>query len=375
MRKVGDFSSERAAANFLERLQDDNITALIEEDEGKYIVWVHEEKDVDKARNIYQNFDSKEEDVKPNTSKSHEQGPKEEQTSYTPYSSPPNLNTKKKNVKNLAVAAFFTRILFSSCAVIFFIGMYQMATQKDKTNSILSLPAVAKALVIDYPEKHELLNEIIERYGIERVQNNTLPDEAAPLVQKHNTSIPWVGFYNYFLLPKEEKEVFFQGQFLRNVRAGEVWRLFTPAILHTGLLHILFNMLWLMLLGRMVEFNMGVVRFPIFVLLTAVISNLCQYIMSGPYFMGISGVLSAFIGYILVRKKIAPWEPYFIGKETLNFFLIFVFGFFVLQVTAFVLQVTNVYSIPLFIANTAHLSGLFSGMIFAKTGLFAKKLV
>ena len=40
---------------------------------------------------------------------------------------------------------------------------------------------------------------------------------------------------------------------LPEIRHGEVWRLFTPMLVHMHFLHILFNMLWLRDLGSMVE--------------------------------------------------------------------------------------------------------------------------
>ena len=144
--------------------------------------------------------------------------------------------------------------------------------------------------------------------------------EAAPLVQEFGKHPPWMGVYNIMLAPKDHRAILWKGEFLSKVRHGQIWRLFTPVILHIGFLHLLFNMLWLVVLGKMVEFNMGRIRFVLFILVSGIFSNLCQYIMTGPLFLGISGVLAAFIGYIWVRKKIAPWEVYFIRKETLYFF-------------------------------------------------------
>ena len=37
------------------------------------------------------------------------------------------------------------------------------------------------------------------------------------------------------------------------IRQGELWRLFTPCILHRDFLHILFNMIWVWILVKQIE--------------------------------------------------------------------------------------------------------------------------
>ena len=43
--------------------------------------------------------------------------------------------------------------------------------------------------------------------------------------------------------------------------AGQYWRLFTPMLLHGSIIHLLFNMYALIILGRGLEFNFGRLRF------------------------------------------------------------------------------------------------------------------
>src|SRR5438045_2341212 len=52
---------------------------------------------------------------------------------------------------------------------------------------------------------------------------------------------------------------------LVEVRHGQIWRLFTPAIIHLGFLHILFNMLWLRDLGSMIEARQGTLQLAVLV--------------------------------------------------------------------------------------------------------------
>jgi GlpG protein len=75
--------------------------------------------------------------------------------------------------------------------------------------------------------------------------------------------------------------------FLPEIHAGEVWRLFTPVLVHFGPAHLLFNMLWLFQLGGMIESRQGHLRFALLTLALAIGSNVAQYTAAGPGFGGI----------------------------------------------------------------------------------------
>lgn len=136
------------------------------------------------------------------------------------------------------------------------------------------------------------------------------------------------------------------------VRRGEVWRLFTPIVIHFGFAHILFNMLWLRDLGSMFEARLSSTYLFIFVLVVAAASNAAQYFVTGyPVFGGMSGVNYALIGYAWIRGRYDPGAGVNLDRQSLIWALIWFAACF----TGFVGP----------IANTAHGVGLVLGMAWA----------
>jgi GlpG protein len=142
-----------------------------------------------------------------------------------------------------------------------------------------------------------------------------------------------------------------QGTYYANlleVSRGEVWRLVTPIFVHFGIIHILFNMMWLLDLGRMIEVRRSSWFLLLFVLVVAVASNTAQFFMSGPSFGGMSGVVYALLGYVWMQSRFNPWSGYVLHSMTVQMMLIW----FVLCLTGLVGH----------IANTTHAVGLVVGV-------------
>jgi GlpG protein len=135
---------------------------------------------------------------------------------------------------------------------------------------------------------------------------------------------------------------------LPEVRHGQIWRLITPIFLHFGWPHIIFNMLCLRDLGSMIEGRQSSLQLAILVLVIGVCSDFGQYLMSGPAFGGMSGVIYGLLGYVWIRGKFDPGSGLFLHPSTVTMMLIW-----------FVLCYTPILG---HIANTAHAVGLAMGV-------------
>lgn len=134
---------------------------------------------------------------------------------------------------------------------------------------------------------------------------------------------------------------------LPEILTGQVWRLFTPALLHQGILHLFFNMLWLFDLGSMIERRQGTKRLATLILVIAAISNLGQFFWAGPRFGGMSGVVYGLLGYIWMKGKHDPASGLFLHPQTVTMMMIWL-------VLCFTGLMGN-------IANAAHVVGLLVG--------------
>lgn len=140
---------------------------------------------------------------------------------------------------------------------------------------------------------------------------------------------------------------------LNAITHGQVWRLITPIFLHFGPMHLIFNMFWLLDLGSMVETRRGSWFLLLFVLVTAVTSNLAEYYWPPvhPMFGGMSGVVYGLFGYVWIKGRYQPHLGMGVSQQTVLIMLAW-------------LAICAVGVIPR-VANTAHVVGLLSGVVFA----------
>lgn len=155
---------------------------------------------------------------------------------------------------------------------------------------------------------------------------------------------------------------------LSDIRSGQIWRLITPIFLHGDLVHLLFNMAWLWLLGRTIETLRGSLRLILLVLATAIASNVAEYyfnlgftfdIQDGlqsqtgfapdPFFLGMSGVVFGLFGFVWMRSRLLPASRFAMPQDMVIWMMIWL------------VVCTSGLVGP--IANVAHGVGLISGMI------------
>jgi GlpG protein len=340
MRIVGTLSHENQARKLSSYLKAQSIANSCEvnfdpaTNQMTYQIWIHDEDQIDKAKTIFDEFEKNGSDPKyeafieePPPLQALEDPPQQEPRRYKNY-----------------LTSFFLAV----CVFIFVLNAMELAglrAQGISKDQILLTP-IQEKLMYDVPEELE---------------------EQAPF---------WKGAY-FWIIAKIQKQdpSLGEGPLFTKILQGQVWRLVSPAFLHVDLLHILFNMLWLWVLGRPIEQRIGPFRLFVLTMCAAVVTNTLQYLMSGPFFIGYSGVITTMAGFTWMREKIAPWEGYPLTKGTILFLLIFILSIFCIQVAAFFIQIFTAYNFAPNIANTAHIAGALLGAFLGRYKYFAQRVI
>ena len=136
------------------------------------------------------------------------------------------------------------------------------------------------------------------------------------------------------------------------IRAGQLWRLITPALLHGSLPHIAFNMYALLSFGTGLERNFGHGRFFLLYLLGAFAGNVMSFLLTDGNSLGASTAIFGLLGaeaifLIQNRKMFAGQFRSAIGNII-----------FIAAINLFIIG-----SLP-GIDNWGHVGGLLGGLIF-----------
>jgi len=142
---------------------------------------------------------------------------------------------------------------------------------------------------------------------------------------------------------------------LDNVRANfsalQFLKMISPMLLHGGIIHLAFNMLWLWEFGRRIEAVQASWSFLVLIFFIALVSNTVQYLYGGSiYFGGMSGVVYGLFSYIWMWQLFDPKKNLSLPGPLIFFLLL----------SLVVITVINLD----FIADEAHIGGLLTGVVY-----------
>jgi GlpG protein len=365
MRLVATIEDEKGALAFRALLIHEGVENVCEastpsgQSKMVFYIWVTNEDLLAKALQLYERF-QKDPSIAPKSAPPEEPSSEEEAA--------PQIQMTARGPRKFP--APITKWVILICAVLFICNGFLkrgLAEEHPAYAKLLGFTSIDIALMYDFPLLLQKYSDFLIAHPDLTPENyKEMPTEDRLELARIERTPHWEGLYNYFLSTSQP----LTGPLFEQIGKGQVWRLFTPALLHSGFLHILFNMLWLWLLGRFVERNIKIVRYIALIIVCGIISNTCQYFMSGSNFVGFSGVVSGLAGFIFIRQKCAPWEDYPLPKATLIFLAIFIVGMALLQLLSFFLQKFAIANLPITVANTAHVAGAITGMVLAKLPTF-----
>lgn len=335
-------------------------------------IWVHDEDDLQKAEEHYKHFCEHPEDPMFNIVSmppvvEEKKIPESDDSNYPNREDVNPYQVREKPVSKKGVTFLFIFI----CAAIYFISSLQ-SFQVKKAKTMVPYSAIQLALFYDEPAAVDLLKKALvdEPKGI-----YTNPDSLSPSQQLEVSKIltvpRWEGIYPLLLPKKEDGKELLKYPPFRKILQGQVWRTFTPCLLHADILHILFNMLWLWVLGKQVERRLSFLKCILLIVTIGIISNMAQYLAGGPFFLGFSGVVLGLAGFIWSRQKVAPWEGHLIHPSTFVFLAFFVLAMCFYQFLSFFMELFGSSGLPPFIANTAHVVGAITGIILGRLSFFS----
>lgn len=180
-----------------------------------------------------------------------------------------------------------------------------------------------------------------------------------------NTSVDVVTSFLAFAPPSVDGSL---GMFAA-VGRGELWRLITPAFLHFGLIHIFFNLSFLMRFGREIEGRKGSLYFLLLLLSAALVANVAEAVWQAlgsrgfGLFGGLSGVNYALFGFCWICSKYRSHEQIHVDPFTTGLLM----AWLILCMVGTGLGLMT-------IANAAHVGGLLFGAAFAYWPVLMRRL-
>ncbi len=385
MRTLAKFSNEEEARKFSFFLKKQGIANKIDVEKNSFSLWVEDEDDLLKAQNFFDQWkrgalllpEVRVEETPPpeNSEMEEEEFVEDEEPFVEEEANAPELVPRPRRKHFILTGLFFLL-----CILFFLIHLFQSYDWQTPSKGIFLDTPIQNALLYDNPSILQEVNQYLMEHPVAldidlHKDFQKIPLEMQDMLKKGSALPVWPGLESYlkekWKTPEKKLPSF---PMFEKIRQGQIWRLVSPAFFHENLLHILFNVLWLWVLGKQIESRLSKIKYLSLVLVIALFTNTCQYLMSGYKFLGYSGVIMGLVGFIWMRQKVAPWEGYPLSKSALLFIGIYILSLFVLQFFSFGLEVVGVHLFSANIANTAHISGGILGLILGRFPFFSRRV-
>ncbi|PHS11251.1 MAG: hypothetical protein COA78_10080 [Blastopirellula sp.] len=279
MRQIGKIERPERAVRFVDYLLTQGISAKTEEHNDQWTIWIHDENQIDQAKSELDDFR-----LDPDHSRYTEA--KHEATAIRKVEHKEN-EQRRKNIINMR-------------------GKFKNPGMGG-AGGVSSLGPVTKTLMI--------ISVVVTLSGI-----------FFYATKENRPSIGyWVYDYAGFVSNSDRDAATVGKDPLVTIKKGEIWRFVTPIFPHdpNGIFHILFNMIWLYILGGRLENYLGSRNFLMLCLFMALGSNLAeafgQVLVFGQYhgFYGMSGVVYGLFGFMWMKTLYDPNPLTFLPPRTI----------------------------------------------------------
>lgn len=369
MRLIGSLSNSQEAFTFQKYCKSKGIDLLVDnpsEKQGvKIQVWVINEDDTENAMALLEKFQEN-----PESPEFYVLDQEDVEKILQPEDKEPEIKTAR-----LPVLTWFWVAL---SVLIYFMQLGQtndLVTKQGTMGLQAMLTPIEQSLFFDVPDGLDKLEAFLSENNIK-----TEADFKAlsPELKQKWESLKEVSYFHGYLglFEDEDYKKAFENESMptfAKIKQGQLYRLVTPIFLHGSILHILFNMLWLFVLMKQIEMKIGAIRTLLLACVVAVISNLSQYLVSGPFFVGASGVVVGLAGFIWGRIRLYPWEGYLLSKTVVFFLMLYVLVLVLLSIGVFIFNVSSHKDLTFGIANTAHVVGGLAGFMLSRLKFFRRK--
>lgn len=310
MRHIGDLPNEQLALRFRDYLLTLDVKGMVEPDDGGWAVWVYDEDDVERARDELATF---------------QDDPEREQYQQAPEQAQKRRQEELRQLAQHRKNTVDVRQRWQS-------PLFQ---RSPVTAGLILISVAVAAFTSSF-------------------------DDFWHLCDRKEPFLTYLFIVPVKDVPGDKDKVAWDraDEDLRAIRHGQVHRLVTPIFIHFHVLHLLFNMLWLRMLGGAIEMRRGSWRLALMVLFIAVTSNLAQYYYNGPAFGGMSGVDFGLFGYLWMKSRYEPESGFYMPPQT---------------VFLMIAWMVYCYFGQMSIANTAHTVGLIAGCLLGLWGTFRRR--